>query len=180
LFTTYNPKSYWATFRSSLVQDGQGLYGLADAVSAAAPIVTGIIALMLEVNPQLDAAQVKEILRQTARTDQFTGQTPNPKWGYGKVDAYAALARVTGPAAGPTISGITVSGKKVRISGAGFGTAPRVLINDIERNEFVTAVSDQLIQMKGKAKFLGLKAGDNTVQVIDSSGAASARFTFVY
>jgi minor extracellular serine protease Vpr len=177
LFTTYNPKSYFATFRFNLIQDGQGFYGKASAVSAAAPIVTGIIALMLEMNPQLDAAMVKEMLQQTARSDQFTGQTPNPNWGYGKVDAYAALGRLAGPATGPSINAIEFDGKKkVKITGSEFGNAPRVLINDSDQTDFISSVSDTKIQLKGKAKKLGLKSGDNTVQVIDASGAASNIF----
>lgn len=67
---------------------------MAGAVSAAAPVVTGIIALMLEVDPTLDAGSVKRILQETARADAFTGPTPNPLWGHGKVDAYAALMAV--------------------------------------------------------------------------------------
>jgi len=91
VFTTYNPTSYWATFRANLIQGGNGLYGRAGAVSAAAPQVTGIIALMLEKNPRLDAAQIKSMLQTSARADSFTGQLPNPRWGYGKVDALAAV-----------------------------------------------------------------------------------------
>lgn len=178
LFTTYNPKSYFATFRFNLIKDGQGFYGKASAVSAAAPIVTGIIALMLELNPQLDAAQIKEILQQTARSDQFTGQTPNPIWGYGKVDAFAALARVAGPVAGPSISDVTFDGKKkVKISGSKFGSAPRVLINGNDRSDFIVSVSDDSIQLKGKAKKLGIKSGDNSVQVLNAAGAESNVFT---
>ena len=91
IVTTYAPQSLWATYRSNLIVDGAGLYGMAGAVSAAAPVVTGIIALMLEVDATLDAVSVKRILQQTARADEFTGQTPNPLWGYGKVDAFEAL-----------------------------------------------------------------------------------------
>jgi minor extracellular serine protease Vpr len=91
VFASYATNSYWHTFRSNLVQDGGGLYGRASAVSAANPIVVGIVALMLQLNPQLDAPTVKSILQQSARSDSFTGATPNPTWGYGKVDAYNAL-----------------------------------------------------------------------------------------
>ena len=94
LVTTYNPNSYWATFRNNLIQGGNGLYGIANAVSAASPIVTGIIALMLQMKPDLDAAQVKQILHQSARSDIYTGSTPNTHWGYGKVDALNALTLV--------------------------------------------------------------------------------------
>ena len=92
--TTYAPRSEWASNRWNLVEGGGGLYGGAGAVSAAAPIVTGIIALMLEVDPTLDALSVKRILQETARADEFTGPTPNPSWGYGKVDAFEALMTV--------------------------------------------------------------------------------------
>ena len=91
IVATYAPRSLWATFRSNLIVDGAGLYGMAGAVSAAAPVVAGIIALMLEVDPTLDALSVKRILQETARSDEFTGQTPNTLWGYGKVDAFEAL-----------------------------------------------------------------------------------------
>jgi subtilisin family serine protease len=91
VFTTYNTNSYWETFRFNLIQDGLGLYGRASATSAANPLVTGIIALMLQANPRLDAAMVKKILQQSARADSFTGPVPNPQWGYGKVDASNAV-----------------------------------------------------------------------------------------
>ena len=101
LATSYSATSYWATFRGNLVQDGGGLYGMAGAVSAAAPMVTGVIALMLEMNPTLDADQVRTLLRQSSRADGQTGPVPNTTWGYGKLDALAALDAVCqfGPSA---------------------------------------------------------------------------------
>lgn len=92
--TTYGPDSYWATFKGNLINDGAGLYGMASAVSAAAPLVTGVVALMLERNPKADAATLKSALQRSARTDAFTGAVPNPRWGYGKVDALAAVGAV--------------------------------------------------------------------------------------
>ena len=94
IVTTYSPTSYWSTFRNNLIQEGNGLYGMAGAVSAASPIVTGIVALMLQIKPDLDAAQIKQILQQSARADEFTGSVPNMHWGYGKVDALSALTMV--------------------------------------------------------------------------------------
>jgi hypothetical protein len=101
--TAYAPKSYWATFRFNLVNDGDGLYGLAGAVSAAAPMVTGVIALMLEMNPNLDAAQVKSLLHH-ARADAFTGAVPNTTWGYGKLDALRVLEALAGNAPALTVN----------------------------------------------------------------------------
>ena len=97
VFTTYNPRSYWATFRFNVVPGAQGTYGRAAAVSAADPIVTGVIALMLEKNPRLDAVQVKEILRRSAVPDQFTGAVPNTRWGYGKLNALEAVRLAADP-----------------------------------------------------------------------------------
>jgi len=95
VFAALAPNSAYAASRANRVQDGGGFYTLQNAVSAASPQVTGIIALMLELNPKLDAAQVKRILQETARRDAYTGAEPNPRWGYGKVDALAALTVVS-------------------------------------------------------------------------------------
>jgi hypothetical protein len=49
---------------------------------------------MLQANPQLTAIQVREILRQTARLDQHTGeigQEGHLRWGWGKANALAAV-----------------------------------------------------------------------------------------
>ena len=62
--------------------------------SMASPMVAGVAALMLEANPYLSSAQVKEIMMQTARQDNYTGAIPNegsPLWGAGKINAYAAV-----------------------------------------------------------------------------------------
>ncbi len=90
----YAPRSYFASFRQNLVVDGPAPYGVLGFVSGAAPVVTGIAALLLDADPTLDAAGLRDALEQTARADAFTGAVPNPQWGYGKVDAFAAAQRV--------------------------------------------------------------------------------------
>lgn len=92
----YAPRSSFATVRSSLIVDGPAPYGVLGFVSGAAPVVTGIVALLLEADPTLDAAEARAALEQTARADAFTGAVPNVDWGYGKVDAFAAATRVRG------------------------------------------------------------------------------------
>lgn len=91
LMTTYAPNSYWATFRFNRVASAAGVYGRASAVSAANPIVTGVVALLLEMDPTLDAGQVKQLLHEGARADAFTGAVPNPIWGYGKLNALESI-----------------------------------------------------------------------------------------
>lgn len=62
--------------------------------SMSSPMVTGVVALMLQANPNLTAEQVKEIITSTARHDSFTGEDiPNYTWGWGKIDALQAVKR---------------------------------------------------------------------------------------
>lgn len=62
--------------------------------SMSAPAVTGVVALMLQANPWLSAEQVRDIIKETARLDDRTGAI-GPEgsldWGWGKVDAMAAV-----------------------------------------------------------------------------------------
>jgi subtilisin family serine protease len=79
-------------------QDASGntYTGRGSGTSYATPAVTGIIALMLEANPELDPLQVREILRVTAEP-RGTPTSPDidPVWnrdfGWGMVDAYEAV-----------------------------------------------------------------------------------------
>lgn len=90
----YSSDSYYGSFSFNVLQNSNGQYGVQTAVSAAAPLSAGVIALMLEVNPDLSPDQIKSILQSTARQDNFTGATPNNSFGYGKLDALAAIEKV--------------------------------------------------------------------------------------
>ncbi len=60
--------------------------------SASAPVVAGIAALYLQLNPSADWSDVKTAITGCAAHDQFTwGPFPNNAWGYGKADAFATL-----------------------------------------------------------------------------------------
>ncbi|MFQ5854696.1 MAG: S8 family peptidase [Anaerolineae bacterium] len=56
--------------------------------------LTGVIALMLQVDPTLDPGTVRSILRSTARQDSFTETGSDRQWGAGKLDALAAVRAV--------------------------------------------------------------------------------------
>ena len=81
-------------------QDANGIapahlpfYSHMSGTSMATPHVAGIVALMLEANPHLNPAQVKDLLERTA-----TNLTGRLAWeaGAGHVNAYAALAEASG------------------------------------------------------------------------------------
>ncbi|MCI4459225.1 MAG: S8 family serine peptidase, partial [Thermocrinis sp.] len=52
--------------------------------SMASPVVAGLVALILEANPNLDVNEVRGILSSQALSDGFTGSLPNNIYGYGK------------------------------------------------------------------------------------------------
>ncbi|MEO7281196.1 MAG: S8 family serine peptidase [Casimicrobium sp.] len=95
--------SYWSTLTGIFPPDGAGRYVKFGAVSGATPMAVGVIALILQRNPTLDAVQVRQILRSSARADSFTGAVPNTRWGYGKLDAAAALAATPALASNVTV-----------------------------------------------------------------------------
>lgn len=90
-FGAYMPDTFYSNFRFNIAENSNELYGIQNAVSAANPLSTGIIALMLEVNPDLTPAQIKSILQDSCRQDEQTGAVPNASWGYGKLDALLAI-----------------------------------------------------------------------------------------
>jgi subtilisin family serine protease len=88
-------------YRSSVCSRGErALVGdrvlTMEGTSLAAPIVTGVIALMLQKKPSLGLENARRILQETARHDQHTGaENWNPVYGFGKIDVAAALARLS-------------------------------------------------------------------------------------
>ncbi len=60
--------------------------------SMASPVVAGIAALYLDKYPNASYSEIKQALICTAKSDGFTGTTPNAEYGNGKVDGFAAIA----------------------------------------------------------------------------------------
>ncbi len=72
-----------------------GLHHRAGGTSSASPVVAGIAALFYEKCSNADWQDLKNALTSTTMADQYTGVLPNYQWGYGKVDALAALKSTT-------------------------------------------------------------------------------------
>lgn len=77
----------------------QYVFGLLQGTSMAAPIATGIVALLLQENPQLTPEEVKQHLANGAVRDSKTtlkSTGANNLWGAGKISATGALSSVLG------------------------------------------------------------------------------------
>ena len=93
--SSYTTSSYSSTMSYSY--NGRTyIWAAMSGTSMSSPAVTGIVALLLQANPALTSAEVREILCRTARNDEMTGplherDSISDRWGWGKVDAMAAI-----------------------------------------------------------------------------------------
>ncbi len=74
------------------------LYYINMGTSMSAPFVTGTVALWLQANPELTPDDIKLIINNTSKRDEYTGtDLPNNQWGAGKLDSYAGLRAAFDP-----------------------------------------------------------------------------------
>lgn len=71
--------------------NGTAYYVKNQGTSMSSPGIAGAVALLLQANPTLTAAAVKSRLTLNARKDGATGNIPNARWGFGKLDIYKAV-----------------------------------------------------------------------------------------
>jgi|GEM_PF-1002269 len=97
-----SPTSEYSIFKTGtsslpngyICQDGK--HAVSKGTSFAAPHVSGLIALMLQKNPQLTPSQIRQAIIASPRTDLNTLAVPNNKWGYGKLDARSSFKFIAG------------------------------------------------------------------------------------
>lgn len=142
--------------------------------SMSGPMVAGIIALMLEANPKLSAAQAKEILKTTARLDNFTGaidpQIGHLKWGWGKANALAAVKAAE----------ILASSEHILLSDNLFHLYPNPSSDFIRiksENQTETIESVEIINMEGKT--VKLVSGINSTECMVDINTISNGFYLV-
>src|SRR5262249_34838805 len=84
-----------------------GTYGAGSGTSFSAPIVAGVAALVISVNPSLTPAQVTSILEQSA--DDLGSPGRDPSYGWGRVNAARAVSMAGGGGSVPDTTPPTVS-----------------------------------------------------------------------
>jgi minor extracellular serine protease Vpr len=153
IFAAFGLETYWETDSSRLIQGGMGYYGRQSATSGASPILQGTVALLLQMSPRLTAAEIRQVIHQSAITDAFTGSTPNPTWGAGKLNVLGAADLVaarfnTHPALSasaitfPTTTvGETSATRKVSFSNEGGATDALGIASVAVSGDFVLARS---------------------------------------
>lgn len=81
--------TYVASFPDRVLADSVHMRN--GGTSMAAPVVTGIGALLLERCPTMNWEEFSDAVINSVYTDGFTGAVPNMSYGYGKVNAFGAL-----------------------------------------------------------------------------------------
>lgn len=97
-FSSRGPSPMTSEIKPHMIAPGGGVisslpgadYGMYSGTSMATPHMAGAAALLLSANPGLSRIQVQTILRQTAQP--IDPPHPNQESGYGRLDAYAAIA----------------------------------------------------------------------------------------
>ncbi|MCB0021138.1 MAG: carboxypeptidase regulatory-like domain-containing protein, partial [Anaerolineales bacterium] len=105
--------------RSAIPGNG---YAEFNGTSMAAPHVTGAAALMLAADPAIDIDTIEQLLMETAVDLGPAG--PDPDYGHGRIDAFAAVQRVVeaGAIAGSIDgddTGLPIAGAEIQVEGAG-------------------------------------------------------------
>lgn len=69
----------------------EGQYITIQGTSMATPFVSGVVALMLQLEPKLDPSEIQRRLRATAHRDEIIGPVWNSGFGYGRIDVAQLL-----------------------------------------------------------------------------------------
>jgi serine protease AprX len=135
-------------------------YTTMSGTSMACPHVSGIVALMLEANPQLDVYQVKDILQRTA-----TNMPARTDWeaGTGYVNAYAAVVealricgRISEPSSMPSGASTATSSWKR----PGMTSSLRSIPLGVNTKTYSFEVNQDLAQIAAYARVAGRTGGN--------------------
>ncbi|MGA9118577.1 MAG: S8 family serine peptidase [Bacteroidota bacterium] len=105
-YGNYGSAQIYSTFPNYPTRLGDATgYGYAQGTSMATPYVTGTAALMLSVNPHLSPSQIRTAIQLSAdKVSGMVGQSFSKYYGYGRLNANAAVRTIYVPEVYPTIA----------------------------------------------------------------------------
>ena len=98
------------SFPGSPRPEADNAYESKDGTSMATPLVSGVVALMLQAEPSLSPVEVKDILRNSSEkkgspSEPSVSNRWNSDWGFGSLDASCAVDTVLGRSCTPLTDG---------------------------------------------------------------------------
>ncbi|QHT65343.1 S8 family serine peptidase [Rhodocytophaga rosea] len=145
--------------------------------SSATPLVAGVCALLLSVNPSLTSLQVKEILERTARRIGNPASYENGHsiyFGYGCIDADAAVQQALALVATPmgTIQPTVVQNEAERQLTRNYTTLYGSEFWGISRHELIAGAAAQLLSQRARIEIARILAPLGNVGLQDIAGWA--------
>lgn len=180
----FNIAAARASTREQKNSDPDDYHQVWRGTSFAVPHVSGVIALMLQMNPSLSPQEIRTILTQDAREDKFTGKIDNqvgsPVWGWGKVNAfdstrdainfYAVRLEISIEPLGGTIAiNLTLDGQNYQELTL---NKTRTIILNFARGENHTVTLTPVIQLDPGARYKLITAPQN----FSGGGAISFKY----
>ena len=140
-------------------------YAYMSGTSMAAPHVAGVAALVKSAKQNLDDREIQKILEETAtpRTDSYYKTTPNNGYGYGIVNAYAAVVKAMDKEIGTIRGRVMSDGKPIEAEISVEGTDIKVKSNSTSGEFFLVYPSEGDIKISCKA--FGYNSIDKTIKI---------------
>lgn len=133
------------------------IYSMGTSMSA--PQVTGIVALMLQANPDLTPEKAREIIQATADELDGMGEVPNNTYGSGRINALKCVRGALDAIGSDAIADVEVDGQATQVWAA-----------DGRVNVFTPAVGSTLRIFTATGRLLLDTVLSSTETVIDASG----------
>lgn len=78
----------------SVINKDTNYWTINSGTSLAAPQVTGVVALMFQLDPDLNYEEIRNLIIESADRDVFTSSKVTNKWGYGKLNALTIMKKL--------------------------------------------------------------------------------------